>query len=79
VRGLSCAAPVRQSTGSRVGQAQRVVQLAVNQSGIGGDRRAAKLQQQTPVEIESLSAPVLASPAESPLPVPFDPPQATEF
>jgi hypothetical protein len=48
---------VRQLIGTRVGQAQRVIQLAVSQQpGIGGDRGTAKLQQQTAVEIEPQSA-----------------------
>jgi hypothetical protein len=45
-------ARVRQCFGTSVGQVERVIQLAMSQqSGIGGDRRTAKLQQQTTVEI----------------------------
>jgi hypothetical protein len=47
--------PVRigKRIGTRVGQAQRVIQLAVGQQpGVGGDRGAAKLQHQTAVEFE---------------------------
>jgi hypothetical protein len=45
-RHTALAANVRQSIGSRVGQAQRVIQFAVSQQpGIGGDRGAAKSQQ----------------------------------
>ena len=50
-------ARVGQRIGRRVGQAQRVVQFAVGQqSGIGGDRRTAKLEHQAAVEIEPQSA-----------------------
>ena len=50
-------ARVSQSIGTRVSQAQRVIQLAVSQQpSVGGDRRTAELQQQTPVEIEPQSA-----------------------
>jgi hypothetical protein len=64
---LLASARVSQLVGIRVGQAQRIIQLAVSQqSGIGGDRRAAKLQQQTRVEIDPLSA----SPVGSPIPTP---------
>ena len=46
-------ARVCQRISTRVGQVERVIQLAVSrQPGIGGDRGAAKLQQQTTVEIE---------------------------
>jgi len=45
--------------GTRVGQAPRVIQLAIRQQpGIGGDRRATKLQQQPTIEIEPQSAPL---------------------
>jgi Transglycosylase len=72
-------ARVRQRIGTRVGQAQRVVQFAVSQQpGIGGDRGAAKFQQQTTVEIEPESA-FSASPLGSPIAAPFDPLQAAEF
>ena len=44
---------------NRVGQAQRVIQLAIRQQpGIGGDHAATKLEHQTPVEIELQRAPV---------------------
>jgi hypothetical protein len=47
------AACVSERIGTRVGQAQRVIQLAIGQQpGIGGDRRATKLQQQATIEIE---------------------------
>jgi hypothetical protein len=50
-------ARVRQSIGTPVGQAQLIIQLAVSQQpGIGGDRGAAKLQQQTATEIRPQSA-----------------------
>ena len=46
----------RQCIGTRVGQAQRVVQLAVSQQpGVGGDRGAAKFQPQTPPQARSKS------------------------
>jgi hypothetical protein len=46
-------ARVRQCFRTSVGQVERGIQLAISQqSGIGGDRRTAKLQQQTAVEIE---------------------------
>ena len=46
-------ARISKRIGTRVGQTHRVIQLAVSQQpGIGGDRRAAKLQQQATVEIE---------------------------
>ena len=49
-------ARVRQRLGSRVGQVQGIVQVAVGQQpGIGGNRRTAKLHQQTTVEIEPQS------------------------
>jgi hypothetical protein len=49
-------ARIRQRIGCRVGQAQRVIQLAVRQQpAIGGDRGTAKLQHQTTVEIEPQS------------------------
>ena len=52
-------ARVRQSIGTCVGQAQRVIQFAISQQpGIGGDRGATKLEHQTPVEIEPQSVPV---------------------
>src|SRR5271170_7052471 len=45
--------------GTRVGQAQRVIQLAIGQQpGIGSDHAAAKLENQTPVEIEPQRTPV---------------------
>jgi hypothetical protein len=47
---------VRESIGARVGQAQRVIQLAVRRPRIGGDRGAAKLQPQTTVEIQPQTA-----------------------
>jgi hypothetical protein len=41
----------------RVGQAQRVIQLAIGQQpGVGGDRSAAKLKHQAAVETEPQSA-----------------------
>ena len=44
---------VGEHIGTRVGQAQRVIQLAIGQQpGIGGDRGTAKLRHQTPIEIE---------------------------
>jgi hypothetical protein len=44
---------VGEHIGTRVGQAQRVIQLAIGQQpGIGGDRGTAKLQHQRPIEIE---------------------------
>jgi hypothetical protein len=70
---------VRQRFGTGVGQAQRVIQLAVSQQpGIGGICGAAKLHQQTPVEIEPQSALVRLT-VESSIASPSDPPQATEF
>ena len=43
----------------RVGQAQRVIQLAIGQQpGIGGDRSAAKLKHQAAVEIEPQRTPI---------------------
>ena len=49
----SCRCACRPAYRRRVGQTQRVVQLAVSQqSGIGGDRRTAKLEHQAAVEIE---------------------------
>jgi hypothetical protein len=54
----------------RVGQAQRVIQLAVNQQPrIESDRGTAKLQQQTTVEIEPQSFT-----RRVPIAAPFDPP-----
>ena len=48
---------VRQRSRSRVGQAQRIIHLAVGQQpAVGGDRGAAELQQQTTIEIEPQSA-----------------------
>ena len=62
-----------------VGQVERVIQLAISQqSGIGGDRLTAKLQQQTAVEIEPQRA-VVRFTRRSPIAAPFDPPQAFEF
>jgi hypothetical protein len=50
-------ARVGQRFGTRIGQAQRVIQLAAGQQPpIRGDRRTAKLQQQTTIEIEPQSA-----------------------
>jgi hypothetical protein len=43
---------VGERIGRRVGQTHRVIQLTVRPTGIGGDRRAAKLQQQAMVELE---------------------------
>ena len=72
-------ARVRQSIGARVGQAQPVIQFAVSQQpGIGGDRGAAKLQQQTTVEIEPQRA-VVRFTRRPPIATPLDPPQAPEF
>jgi hypothetical protein len=66
---------VRQLSSSRVGQAQRVIQLAAGQQpGIRGDRRAAKLQQQTTVEIQPQTT-IVRFTRRSPI----DPPQAREF
>jgi hypothetical protein len=49
---LACAR-IAERIGARVGQAEGVIQLATNQQpAIGGDRTAAKLEQQTAVEIE---------------------------
>jgi hypothetical protein len=42
---------------SRIGQAQRIVQFSEGQqSGIGGNRRTAKLEQQAAIKIEPQSA-----------------------
>jgi hypothetical protein len=44
---------ISQRIGRRVGQAQYVIQFTVGQqSGIGGNRRTAKLEHQAAVEIE---------------------------
>ena len=52
-------ARLRQSLATAVGQSERVVQFAIGQqSGIGGDRRTAKLKHQTAVEIEPQRAAV---------------------
>ena len=62
-------ARVGQRIGRRVGQAQRVVQFAVGQqSGIGGNRRTAKLEHQTAVEIEPQSASYPLHPSGPPSP-----------
>ena len=50
-------ARISQPIGTRVGQVERVIQFAVSQQpGIGRDRGAAKLQEQTTVEIQPQSA-----------------------
>jgi hypothetical protein len=44
---------IGERTGARVGEAERVIQLAIDQQpAIGGDHTAAKLEHQTAVEIE---------------------------
>ena len=79
VAAVLAGAHVRQRIGTRVGQTQRVTQLAVSQQpGIGGDRGPAKLQQQTTVEIEPQTA-LLCFTRRVPIAAPFDPPQATDF
>ena len=53
--------------GASVGQAEGVIQLAIDQQpAIGGDRGTAKLQHQTPVETELQRAPA-RSPVGSPI------------
>ena len=72
-------ARVGQRLGTRAGQAQRIIQLAAGQQpGVGGDRGAAELQQQTTVEIEPQSA-LSASPVGSAIAAPVIPPQHNEF
>ena len=45
--------PIGERIGTRLGQPDRIIQLAIGQQrGIGGDRGTAKLRQQTTVEIE---------------------------
>ena len=66
----------RQTVGTPVGQAQRVVQLAVRQQPCtGGDRGAAKLQHQPRVSIElqaPLSDPFVGSAIAAPVGPPSD-------
>jgi len=53
VANLLAGARIGERIGRRVGQTHRIIQLTVRQQpGIGGYRRAAKLQQQATVEIE---------------------------
>src|SRR5712675_1655061 len=50
---------IRQYLATGCGQREHVVQLAIcQQSAIGGDRRAAELDHQAPVEIEPQRAPI---------------------
>jgi hypothetical protein len=52
-------ARIGEGVGTRVGQSQRVVQLAIGeQPGIGRDRGAAKLEHQAAVEIEPQHTPI---------------------
>jgi hypothetical protein len=53
VANVLAGARIGERIGRRVGQTHRIIQLTVRQQpGIGGDRGAAKLQQQATVEIE---------------------------
>ena len=55
--------PIGERIGTRLGQPDRIIQLAIGQQrGIGGDRGTAKLQQQTMAEKSSLSASLVDSP-----------------
>ena len=64
---------VSEHIGTCVGQAQRVIQFTVGQqSGIGGNRRAAKLEHQAAVKIEPRSL-VFASPVGSAIAAPVGP------
>jgi len=79
VAAVLAGACVRQRSSSRVGQAQRVIQLAVSQQpGSRGDRRAAKLQPQTTVEIQPQTT-IVRFTCRAPIDDPFNPPQALEF
>jgi hypothetical protein len=50
-------ARIGQFVGSRIGQMKRIVQFTVGQqSGIGGNRRTAKLEHQAAIEIKAQSA-----------------------
>ena len=80
VAAVPARARIGEHVAAGVGQAQRVIQLAIRQQpGIGGDHAAAKLEHQAAVEIEPFSAPLSASSVGSPIVAPFVPPQATEF
>ena len=71
--------PIGERIGTRVGQPERIIQLAIGQQpGIGGDRGTAKLQQQTTVEIEPQSASLVASPAGFAIATPLAVSKATE-
>jgi hypothetical protein len=72
-------ARVGQCFGTSVGQVERVIQLAISQqSGIGGDRRTAKSQQQTAVEIEPQRA-VVRFTRRVPIAALFDPRKPLNF
>jgi hypothetical protein len=72
-------ARIGQRVGTRAGQAQCVIQLAIRQQpGVGGDRGTAKCSISRRSK-SSLRAPLSASPVGSPIAALFDPPQATEF
>ena len=63
---------VGERIGTRLGQPDRIIQLA-----IGGDRRAAKLKQQTTVEIEPQRTPIRFT-RRVRHHRPFDPPQEAD-
>ena len=64
---------VGQRIGTRLGQPDCIIQLAIGQqSGVGGDRGTAKLQPQTTVEIEPQRLPV-DLPAGFAMAAPLDP------
>jgi len=77
--GVLVGARIGESVGTRIGQSQRVVQLAIGkQPRIGGDRGAAKLKHQAAVEIEPQRTPIRFT-RRVPVAAPFDPPQDVEF
>jgi hypothetical protein len=79
VAAILAGARVGERIGPRVSQAHRVIQLAIRQQpGIGGDRRAAKLQHHATVEIEPQRTPVCFTVGSAMIAL-LGPPQDAEF
>jgi hypothetical protein len=74
VAAVPARARIGEHVAAGVGQAQRVIQLAIRQQpGVGGDHTATELEHQTAVEIEPRRTPP-ASPVRSPIVALFVPP-----